>query len=672
MEPLRGTRFTTVRLAGSTPTSLRPTSPIRQSQAYCRAGYTHGHCTRRYRLESDYCKRVSTSCPGFPEPGADPKPDHRSALKQKRVDQCATQRDQRGSGETGQPISVTATRPPSHCARAFGVLFRPEHLRCLPRPAAEPAATATITVTVNDGHRHNTLVRTFQVAVTAGNTPPTMNLPANLSLQENAGGQTVLLTGISAGADGENQTVTITAASSNTQLIPHPTVQYTSLSSTGTLLFTPVANASGSATITVTLNDGQSTDNLITRSFTVYVSPVNQPPTLNPLNNLAVADDAGPQIIQLSGITSGALNEIETLVVSDVSSAPTIVPHPVVSYTSPASTGTLTFTPVAGAAGSATITVTVNDGQAADNLTTRTFVVTVSSASGNKPPTLDIINDLTIADTGGMQAVQLTGITSGSATENQFLFLTAVSSTPASCRTQCELQQPQLQRVALVHTCIRRLRNRYDHGDSVRQPGCQQLHHPTFVVTVVSPNRAPTLDQIANATVPENSKDYPVQLTGITPGSAQESQQVTLTATSSNPSLVPNPTITYTPPSTTGTLFITPTEYASGSAIITVTANDGQATNNICTRIFIVRVEAVNQAPTLNEIADLALPENASMQTVPLSGISSGAPNETRPCLSPRFPATRPWSQIPASITPAPTRRERYRSRPSRVPMGRQ
>jgi len=194
----------------------------------------------------------------------------------------------------------------------------------------------------------------------------------------------------------------------------------------------------------------------------------------------------------------------------------------------------------------------------------------------------------------------------------------------------------------------------------------------TFVVTVVSPNRAPTLDQIANATVPENSKDYPVQLTGITPGSAQESQQVTLTATSSNPSLVPNPTITYTPPSTTGTLFITPTEYASGSAIITVTANDGQATNNICTRIFIVRVEAVNQAPTLNEIADLALPENASMQTVPLSGISSGAPNENQTLFVTAVSSNPSVVPNPSVNYTSPNSTGTLSFTPVRVPMGRQ
>ncbi|OGG55213.1 MAG: hypothetical protein A3F84_08320 [Candidatus Handelsmanbacteria bacterium RIFCSPLOWO2_12_FULL_64_10] len=64
--------------------------------------------------------------------------------------------------------------------------------------------------------------------------------------------------------------------SSNAALIPHPTVTYTSPGATGSLSYTPVANASGTATITVTVSDGVDT---ITRTFTVTVNAVNDAPT---------------------------------------------------------------------------------------------------------------------------------------------------------------------------------------------------------------------------------------------------------------------------------------------------------------------------------------------------------------------------------------------------------
>ena len=89
-------------------------------------------------------------------------------------------------------------------------------------------------------------------------------------------------------------------------MIPNPTVTYTSPNATGSLAFTPAANASGSATLTVTVNDGGASNNIVTQSFTVTVSPVNQPPTLNPLNGLTINENAGAKSVSLSGISSGA------------------------------------------------------------------------------------------------------------------------------------------------------------------------------------------------------------------------------------------------------------------------------------------------------------------------------------------------------------------------------
>ncbi len=92
------------------------------------------------------------------------------------------------------------------------------------------------------------------------NDAPTINTPSNLTINENAGQQTVNLTGITAGG-GETQTLTVTDSSNNTSLIANPTVTYTSPNSTGTLTFTPAANTFGTATITVTVMDNGGTAN---------------------------------------------------------------------------------------------------------------------------------------------------------------------------------------------------------------------------------------------------------------------------------------------------------------------------------------------------------------------------------------------------------------------------
>jgi hypothetical protein len=98
---------------------------------------------------------------------------------------------------------------------------------------------------------------------------------ADLTLAYSSPTHQVNLTGISSGAEDEFQPLTVKATSSNTKLIPHPTVSYSSPLDTGTLTFKPAANASGSAIITVTVNDGAASNNITIRTFNVTVAAKN-------------------------------------------------------------------------------------------------------------------------------------------------------------------------------------------------------------------------------------------------------------------------------------------------------------------------------------------------------------------------------------------------------------
>jgi hypothetical protein len=246
--------------------------------------------------------------------------------------------------------------------------------------------------------------------VPIGNQPPTLNAPGNLSINENAGLQTVSLSGITSGATNEIQTLTVTAVSSNPGLIPNPTVNYTNASTTGTLTFTPTVNGNGTATITVTVNDGGASNNIISQTFTVTVNAVNNPPTLNAISNLSINENAGLQTVNLSGITSGATNEIQTLKVAATSSNGALISTPSVRYTSPSTTGKLTFTPVANATGTGTITVTVNDGGASNNIVTRTFTVTVVLKGTTKPSLLSpLTNKVVVIGKAATFSIAATG-----------------------------------------------------------------------------------------------------------------------------------------------------------------------------------------------------------------------------------------------------------------------
>jgi hypothetical protein len=112
-------------------------------------------------------------------------------------------------------------------------------------------------------------------------------------------------------------------------------------------------------------------------SYTVPVVPVNQPPTLNPVNNLTVNANAGSQTVNLTGIASSSTGGSQVLTVTANSSNTNLISNPVVNYIGTNSSGSLTFSPVGNAGGSATITVMVDNGGASNNVTVRSFVVTV-------------------------------------------------------------------------------------------------------------------------------------------------------------------------------------------------------------------------------------------------------------------------------------------------------
>jgi uncharacterized repeat protein (TIGR01451 family)/CSLREA domain-containing protein len=233
----------------------------------------------------------------------------------------------------------------------------------------------TFVVTDTDG-----LTDTAQVTITVNpvNDAPTLDTIGPVTISEDAGLQTVDLSGVGSGAANESQTLGVTAISTNTALIPDPTVDYSSPNVTGTLTFTPVADQHGVATVVVTVTDGISNTS---RTFQIAVNPINDPPTLDIIGDVTIDEDAGLQTVDLSGVGSGAANESQTLGVTAISTNTALIPDPTVDYSSPNVTGTLAFTPVAEQYGVATVVVTVTDGI---SNTSRTFQVIVNSV--NDPP----------------------------------------------------------------------------------------------------------------------------------------------------------------------------------------------------------------------------------------------------------------------------------------------
>src|SRR5204863_4120249 len=102
---------------------------------------------------------------------------------------------------------------------------------------------------------------------------PTLDTIGDLVIDEDAGLQTVNLTGIGAGAANENQVLAVTAGAGVPTLISNLAISYSSPNNNGTLSFAPSPATHGTTVITVYVNDGGVQNSMVSRSFTVVVRP---------------------------------------------------------------------------------------------------------------------------------------------------------------------------------------------------------------------------------------------------------------------------------------------------------------------------------------------------------------------------------------------------------------
>jgi Bacterial Ig-like domain/Bacterial Ig domain/FG-GAP-like repeat len=228
------------------------------------------------------------------------------------------------------------------------------------------------------------------------NQAPSFVVGPNQTVAEDAGPQTVTpwATAISPGPPDESaQTVTfnITGNTNAALFSAAPAV-----SPTGVLTYTSAPNASGTATITVVLQDNGGTalggvDTSAPQSFTITVTGINDAPSFTPGANPSGPEDAGPQTIAnwATAISTGPADEAGqslTFVVTNNTNAALFSAAPAV-----APTGTLTYTSAPNAFGTAVITLVIQDnggtaGGGVDTSAPVTFTITVTPI--NDPPTL--------------------------------------------------------------------------------------------------------------------------------------------------------------------------------------------------------------------------------------------------------------------------------------------
>ncbi|RYD25516.1 MAG: choice-of-anchor D domain-containing protein, partial [Verrucomicrobiaceae bacterium] len=237
--------------------------------------------------------------------------------------------------ETPNGFTLSAVSSNPALLPVSGIVFGgagPEHTLTL-TPLPDRSGSATVTVTADDGSLQSAVV-SLTLTVYPVNDPPTLDAVDAVTIQEDAGARTVNLIGLGAGPGESGQLLTVTAVSSNPALIPDPVVNHNGASAIGALTFTPTPNASGTATVTVRVADGQLLNDTLIRSFVVTVLPVNDPPTLDAIADPASSpEDSGTRTVNFTGVSAGPGESGQTLTVTAFSSNPALIPDPAVSYT---------------------------------------------------------------------------------------------------------------------------------------------------------------------------------------------------------------------------------------------------------------------------------------------------------------------------------------------------
>lgn len=412
------------------------------------------------------------------------------------------------------------------------------------------------------------------------NTPPTITVISNQDINEDETAGPISIT------VGDQETaaggLTLSATSSDTALLPVANIVFGGSGANRNVTLTPVANASGSSLVTVTVSDGELTAG---RQFTLTVNPLNDAPTVTSINNQTIDEDsiAGP-----IGFTVGDVESSPgALTLSGTSSNPTLVPNGNIVFGGNGANRNVTITPAASQFGTAQITVIVSDG---DRTASRQFTLTVNEQ--NDSPTITVISDQSIDEDAAAGPISFT--VGDQETAPGSLTLSASSSDTdllpvaniifggnGANRTVTLTPEPDASGSAQVTISV---------SDGTVTTDRQ------FTLTVAAVNDRPTITSISNQTIDEDSTAGPISFTV---GDVESSAgTLTLTGSSSNPALVPNGNVVFGGSGSSRSVTVTPLADQFGSAQITVTVSDGDLGSNETFTLTVNSVEDPPAAPT--------------------------------------------------------------------------
>lgn len=443
-------------------------------------------------------------------------------------------------------------------------------------PAPDQSGTTVITLTVSDGSLFATTQ--FLLTVNPVNDAPTLSSFADVTTSE--GQATASMPFTVDDIDSDVNALVFSATSTNPTLVPVANMVFGGSGKNRTLVVTPATNRYGSALITVTVSDGAAS---ASRSFTITVTAVDDAPTVSAIGPVSTDEDTP------TGAIAFTVDDIDTafesLVITATSSDKTLVPDANLVLGGSGANRTLTATPAANQFGVTTITISVFDGT---STVTRQFVLTVNSV--NDLPTISTIGNKSTNEDASIGPIAFT-VGDVETAAGSLVVQAASSNTTLVPTANIVLGGSGANRTLTITPAANQ------HGSTLITLTVKDADggetSTSFTLTVDSVNDAPTLSAITNQTTNEDiAKVINFTVTDVDTPVAN----LTLTATSTNTTLLPGANIVFGGSGANRAATLTPAANQYGTTTIQVTVSDGSAQ---ASSSFTLTVTAVNDPPSV-------------------------------------------------------------------------
>ncbi|MEA9355048.1 Ig-like domain-containing protein [Bacteriovorax sp. PP10] len=443
-------------------------------------------------------------------------------------------------------------------------------------PANNQYGSATLTVTASDNGFPmpiQTASTSFSFLVAQVNKAPTISSITNKTTNEDTAISGIAFT--IADTDSTIYCNNVTGTSSNTAVVPNGNIVVTGTAPNCTATITPTANAYGSSTITLTLNDNGTPMPAMTATsvFNLTVSAVNDVPTISSITNKTTSEGAAITAVAFTiNDSDSTLSCTSSVTVSSSNTA--LIPNANVTFAGTAPNCTLNITPAAALNGNATLTLTLTDnGTPLPALTaTTSFGVTVTQV--NHAPTISAITTKTTNEDTALTGIAFTIADSDSTVACSNVVGTStnttlvpnvnivITGTAPNCLAAITPVANGNGSSAITLTLT-------DNGTPLPAQTATSIF--TFNVTAV--NDTPTISAITSKSTDEDVATNAIAFT-ITDIDSTLNCSGSVAGTSTNTTLIPNANIVISGTAPNCSAVITPDLNQSGSATITLTLTD--------------------------------------------------------------------------------------------------